>query len=263
VHPLLAEVLAEGLLPEERRELHAAFAAVVEAGHGRTAGVDEVVALADHHYRAGHSAEAYRWALRAAEGAEQAGGGTEMLRLLRRALKLWPLVPGAEPSRPVLLERIREAALRAGALEEELAAVEDLLTLIDRRQEPLRSAALLVRRMQLRFTTGRELASLADGREAVRLSADFPDSPEHALAMAELATAELWHDEPGGPARADEARVSPAVAARRACWRRSCPRPLWPGSSPAMRARPMWRWKRRRSPRGRGISWRMSTPPCG
>jgi hypothetical protein len=86
-----------------------------------------------------------------------------------------------------------------------LAAVEDLLALTDRRVEPLRAAGLLVRRMQLRYTTGREYAPLADVREAVRLSADHPDSPEHALAMAELANVELLHDEPAGPARAVEA----------------------------------------------------------
>ena len=61
-------------------------------------GVEQVVDLADHHYRAGHSPEAYRWALLGAEAAEQAGGATEMLRLLRRALDL--LAAGAR-SRPV------------------------------------------------------------------------------------------------------------------------------------------------------------------
>jgi hypothetical protein len=89
VHPLLAEVLAEGLLPEERRELHEVFAAVCEARLGRTGSVDEVVAVADHHYRAGRGAQAYRWALRGAEAAARVGGAAETLRLLRRARELW------------------------------------------------------------------------------------------------------------------------------------------------------------------------------
>jgi hypothetical protein len=217
VHPLLAEALADGLLPEERRELHEAFAAAYEAHGGAPLGLDDVIALADHHYRAGRDAAAFRWALRAAAAAEQAGGASEMLRLLRRAWELWPLVPGAEPSRPDLLERIREAALRAGAQEEELAAVEDLLTLTDRQHQPLRAADLLVRRMHLRFTTGRAFWSLSDVREAVRLSADHPDSAEYAQAMAELAHAELWHDEPAGPARAVEAlRLARACGSPRA-----------------------------------------------
>ena len=66
--------------------------------------------------------------------------------------------------------------------------------------------------MILRLSTGREFAGLADVREAVRLSAGAPDSWQHALAVAELADAELWHGVPSGPARAEE-----AVQLARAC----------------------------------------------
>jgi hypothetical protein len=59
--------------------------------------------------------------------------------------------------------------------------------------------------MHLRLSTGRAFAALDDVQEAVRISACYPDSPEHALAVAELAHAELWHDEPSGPSRAQEA----------------------------------------------------------
>ena len=60
-----------------------------------------------------------------------------MLRLLRRALDLWPRVPHAGLSRVDLLRRIRAAAENAGAQEEELAAVEDLLVLVDREAQAL------------------------------------------------------------------------------------------------------------------------------
>jgi DNA-binding CsgD family transcriptional regulator len=214
VHPLLAEVLEDGLLPEERRARHAAFATTLELPSTPDEGVnvEPVVDLADHHYRAGHEQDAYRWALRAAEAAERAGGAAEMLRLLRRALNLWPRVPHPGLSRVDLLGRIRAAAERAGAQEEELAAVEDLLVLVDRETEPLVTAELLVRRMHLRLSTGRAFAALDDVREAVRISETYPDSTERALAVAELAHAELWHDEPSGPARAEE-----AVRLARAC----------------------------------------------
>jgi DNA-binding CsgD family transcriptional regulator len=213
-HPLLAEVLEEGLLPEERRALHEAFADALATypDSGQTVDVERAVALADHHYRAGHRDMAYQWALLGAEAAGQAGGATEMLRLLRRALELWPVVPHPELSRLELLGRIRDAAERAGEQEEELAAVDDLLALVDREREPLVAAELLVRRMILRLSTGREFAGLADVREAVRLSAGDPDSWQYALAVAELADAELWHDVPSGPARAEE-----AVRLARAC----------------------------------------------
>ena len=93
--------------------------------------------LADHHHRAGHPIEAYRWALVAADVAAQAGGATEMLRLLRRALDIWPQSPGSQLTPLDLLQRIRGAAEQAGAQEEELAAVDDLLALVDRAAQPL------------------------------------------------------------------------------------------------------------------------------
>jgi predicted ATPase len=138
VHPLLAEVLEAGLLPDERAKLHAAFATSVEPeGNADEMGVDRIVDLADHHYLAGHSQGAYRWALLAADAVGRAGGATEMLRLLRRALDLLPQVPDAGVSRLDLLRRIRAAAEQAGEQEEELAAVEDLLAIVDRELQPL------------------------------------------------------------------------------------------------------------------------------
>ena len=214
VHPLLAEVLEAGLLPEERRALHEAF---VDALAGYSVSPDAidlelVVELADHHYRAGHREEAYRWALLGAKAAARVGGAQEMLRLLRRAFDLWPDVPHAEPSRLDLLQRIRQAAEQSGAHEAELTAVDDLLALTDRGRDPLTAAELLVRRMILRLSTGREFAGLADVREAVRLSSSNPDSWQYALAVAELADVELWHDVPFGPSRAEQ-----AVQLARAC----------------------------------------------
>ena len=172
VHPLLAEVLEAGLLPEERRALHAAF---VEALDGHSVSPDEldverVVDLADHHYRAGHREEAYRWALLGAEAAGRAGGAKEMLRLLRRAFDLWPEVPNAEPSRLDLLQRIRHAADQAGAPGGGAGRGRRPAGVGGPRAQPLLAAELLVRRMILRLSTGREFAGLADVREAVRLS---------------------------------------------------------------------------------------------
>ena len=213
VHPLLAEVLESGLLPEERTTLHTAFADTLEpAGKMNQMGVEAVVDLADHHHRAGHPQEAYRWALLGADAAGRAGGPTEMLRLLRRALDLLPQVPNAGLSRIDLLQRIRTAAEQAGEQEEELAAVDDLLATADREAQPLLAAQLLVRRMELRLMTGREFSGLDDLQEAVRISAPRPDSWEHALAVAELARWELRHDLPSGLVRADE-----AVRLARAC----------------------------------------------
>jgi DNA-binding CsgD family transcriptional regulator len=213
VHPLLAEVLEAGLLPEERATLHASFAAALEpVTDADEMSVEAAVDLADHHHRAGHEHEAYRWALVGAEAAERAGGATEMPRLLRRALKLWPQVPDPGLSKIDLLRRIQAAAERAGEQEEELAAVDDLLALVDRDAQPLVAAELLVHRDDLRWQTGRAPATVDDARAIVRLVADYPDSVECALAVAELAATEVWAGRPSGPARADE-----AIRLARAC----------------------------------------------
>ncbi len=150
VHPLLAEVLEQGLLPEERASLHAAFAAALEpAVNADEMGVERIVDLADHHYRAGHRQEAYRWALLGADATGQAGGATEMLRLLRRALDLLPHQPHPDLTKIDLLRRIQAAAEQTGEQEEELAAVDDLLAIVDRDRQPLLAAELLVRQIHL------------------------------------------------------------------------------------------------------------------
>jgi DNA-binding CsgD family transcriptional regulator len=213
-HPVLAEVLEEGLLPEKRRALHAAFATALQAPRGRDSEVslERAIALAEHHLGAGQQAEAYRWALHGADAAERAGGNAEALRLLRQALDLVAAAPPGGMTRLDLLQRIRAAAERTADLEEEFAAVNDLLALLDRDRQPLLAAELLAYRMSLRTLTGRAFTPLDDVQEAVRLSAGHPDSPEHALAMAQLAWAELWHDQPQGQNRAAE-----AVRLARAC----------------------------------------------
>ena len=205
VHPLLAEVLEHGLLPEERASLHAALAAALEPrGSADEMGVEQVIDLADHHYRAGHSPQAYLWALLAAEAAERVGGATETLRLLRRALDLLPQVPDADLSKIDLLRRIQAAAARSGQQQEELAAIDDLLASVDRDQQPLLAAELLLQQDFLQDEIGR--VSTVDGiSEAVRISGRFPDSPQYALAVAILANDELWNGKPSGPARAQEA----------------------------------------------------------
>jgi hypothetical protein len=109
VHPLLAEVLEAGLLPDERRMLHAAFAAALEpAGNTGEMPVERAVDLADHHHRAGHRQDAYRWALLAADAAERAGGAIETLRLLRRALEILPQVPDSEVPRSTCCSVVRQ-----------------------------------------------------------------------------------------------------------------------------------------------------------
>lgn len=96
-HPLIAEALAQHLDVSERRRWHAAFAAVYERKFdgGARPGAADAIALADHHYEADHPADAYRWALMAADQAAAEGAFSDVLRLLRRAVNLWGALPGA------------------------------------------------------------------------------------------------------------------------------------------------------------------------
>jgi DNA-binding CsgD family transcriptional regulator len=199
-------------LPEERANLHAAFATASEPAESTDEmSVEQVIDLADHHYRAGHSPQAYRWALLAAEAAERAGGATETLRLLRRALDLLPQVPDADLLKIDLLRRIQAAAERSGQQEEELTAIDDLLASVDRDQQPLLAAELLLQQDFLQDETGR-VSTVKGISEAVRISGKYPNSPQYALAVAILANDELWSGKPSGPARAQE-----AVRLARAC----------------------------------------------
>ncbi|MET4591584.1 AAA family ATPase [Arthrobacter sp. 754] len=206
-HPLIAEALAQYLDGSERRRWHAAFAVVYERKFdgGARPGAADAVALADHHYEADHPADAYRWALTAAEMAARDGSQNDAIRLLRRALQLQAALPVALERPRDLWGRLGAAAREAGALTTELDAIEALLAATDVAAEPLEVSHLMVRRMHLQLSTGRAFFPMADIREAVRLSAAVPDSWQHAMALAELAHAGMWHGERDAADAAKEA----------------------------------------------------------
>ena len=197
-HPLIAEVLEQESDEDGRQRWHGAFAAHEEnrqASHDAP-DFELLVALADHHYASGHTSDAYRWALRASAAAGHAGGATEMLRLLRRAVSLHSALPHPAESQPELWSTLRAAAEKTGAMAEELEAVEALLAGPGIGARPLDAAELLVRRAHLRFSMGHSFMTVPEMREAVRLSAVEPSSWQHALALAELAHIGVWKDEP-------------------------------------------------------------------
>jgi len=207
-HPLIAEVLEDNLTDDERTRWHAAFAVraeqLIESSSAPTP--DVIIAAADHHDRAGQVAQAYRWALRAAESAGGSGGAAEELRLLRRAMELGARVPGAQEAERDVLQRMMAAATAAGAHREELEAVERLLGVLDPQTEPLMTAELLVRGANLKFRTGRAFDLRADHQRAVDQSATAdPASWQHAYALAGLAGYIAWFSDPEADSLADHA----------------------------------------------------------
>jgi len=201
-HPLNAEVLADAVPAHVQSRWHATLATLLESGLADRPG--DVSAVAEHLFRAGDFDAAYGWSLRAAAWHESQGAHGESLRMLGRALALSDKADAAE-SVDDLLVRIRAAAAKAGAQEEELRTVEALLQRTPPATLPGAVAELLVRRTQLRLATGRAFFEEEDLREAVRLTAPEPASWEHALALSELAHAELWRGNPDGVEHAREA----------------------------------------------------------
>jgi DNA-binding CsgD family transcriptional regulator/tetratricopeptide (TPR) repeat protein len=202
-HPLQAEALEGSLEQQERQRLHAAYAGALEGDLSRstaatgTPDLETLVLIADHHHRAGHTQESYLWSLRAADRAHAAGSDAEQVRLLRRALEVRERLDdsAAEPA-SALWERVRHAAETLGDHEEELAAVDALLAALDQDQDPLECAELLVRRQHLRFSTGKGFLDADELRRAVALAGREPESWQQAFALAELAHASLWQDDP-------------------------------------------------------------------
>ena len=116
--------------------------------------------------------------------------------LLRRLVDLRARVDDVGESREALLARLRESAAGLGDHETEHGAVEALLAEVDETDDPLLVAELLVRLEHLRFSTGRGFLRVEPMRRAAALSAPWPDSWQHGVALAEVAQASLWADEP-------------------------------------------------------------------
>jgi DNA-binding CsgD family transcriptional regulator len=208
-HPMNAEVLAAALGEDERREWHRRFADVLEDRSEHPVPVASAVAIADHRFGARETRAAFDSTLVAATAAGDASGWAEELRLLRRAVRLRAELPEAGVSLDDLLRRLRSAAADAGATGDEIEAVEMLLQRVDAEAEPLVVSELRVRRMHLRFMRGLAFIDVGEMQEAVRLAATDPTSAEYAMAMAELAHAELWAGEPEAH---EHARVAIVVA---------------------------------------------------
>ncbi|GAA4048208.1 LuxR family transcriptional regulator [Agromyces indicus] len=207
-HPLIAEVLVAEIPEAERRDRHRQLARsterVIDSGE---ASVDLLVDLADHLAAAGDPNGCRDASLRAVDALAGTGDHATRLRLLRRCVDLQAAdVHAAAPAeRRHLLEQWADAAADAGDSDDEYAAVSEMLEDADADTEPLHVAALLLRRQHLRFRVGGDLADSAPAREALRLASDHPDSREYALALVELAHAEILEGDPACAVHAAEA----------------------------------------------------------
>jgi DNA-binding CsgD family transcriptional regulator/tetratricopeptide (TPR) repeat protein len=193
-HPLVAEILCDGVPPGKAARVHATYAAELHTGFGAE---PEVVAadLAVHNHLAGNVDEAFRWSLTAAERAAGLHASSEQAIHLERACSLWdqvsPSVRASTAGRVELLRRASSVSARVGRLDAAVSLAEQAMALVDRDSDPLLASALLLewwRSADRRSASGP--AVVDELVEAVRLTAAYPASAEHALALAVLASAE-------------------------------------------------------------------------
>ena len=148
VHPLLAEVLETGLLPEERATLHAAFAARVGArGEVRTRWASSQSSTSPTTTTGPDTGQGIPLgAARPPTPPTKQAAPPKCCDCYAGPWTCGRRCPNPDVSRIDLLQRIRAAAERPGEQEQELAAVEDLLAIVDSDVEPLLATELLVRR---------------------------------------------------------------------------------------------------------------------
>jgi DNA-binding CsgD family transcriptional regulator len=141
-HALLAEVVYDDLLPSERRRLHAAYAAALDARpvpEGADA-ASHLAALAHHATAAHETTRALRAWVGAARAAAAAYAFTESLRAYERAIELWDAVPADDrPEGVDAAELYFEASMAAGVsgrVDRGPEFARMAVSLIDRQREP-------------------------------------------------------------------------------------------------------------------------------
>jgi DNA-binding CsgD family transcriptional regulator len=192
-HALVQEAVYGGLLPVERRRLHAAYAGALAArlegaGQAGQAGATDLGQLAHHTYAAHDLEAALPATVRAGQAAEDAYAMPEALSHYERALELWEHVPGAAASSPLdrvgLLARTAHVASVVGDLDRAVALVHRGLGATDPATEPLRAGALLERLAQYHRERGDPAAAMAALEQAVAVIPAVPPSAEQARALA-------------------------------------------------------------------------------
>jgi len=199
-HPLLAEVLDATFVPGEAVPIHAAWAKTLERRSGT--GIGELRRMGDLtlHYEGAHDTHACLEAsLRAADLANQLKALPEEAVHLGRAARLWPTVPHDEAEQVDgeldLLERLAYVGNLVGDGEVPFAALSRSLELVDQRKTPLRASRIVREQAYYAWLTGHSAGEPFDASQrAVELSKPYPNSPEYAVALADLSECYYWTD---------------------------------------------------------------------
>ena len=214
-HSLVREAVSDDLLPGERSRLNRRYAEALESDPSLVRADELTTRLASHWYSAHDAAKALPVILRASVEARQRYAHTEQLRLLERAMELWDNAPreirgslrspddledrpglalpardGESAQTPLrYLDLMAEATLAArlgGDRERALAISRKAIRILEREDDPLRTAWFLIQRSRLiqDLTRGDGWAELAAAQELVR---GLPPSAVHAEVLAVVA----------------------------------------------------------------------------
>lgn len=188
-HALLQEALRDELLPSERREHHADYAATLEADAARRKATPGFSAeLAYHLQEAGDVVQAMRAWADAAAASEALSAFDDAHHHLTRVLEAWHQVPDAASlvgaTEVDTMRRAAAAAFHAGQPEVAVTLIRRVIDLSDPVTDPARVGAAYERLSRyLRDTEGGEAADAAIV-EALRLVPSNPPSAERAHVLA-------------------------------------------------------------------------------
>ena len=220
-HALVHEAVYDELLPNERTQLHAAYARAFEADRagGRTDG-SSTAQIAFHWLRAHDLERALPAALGAARAAMDAFAFAEAQTFLERALELWPNVPErAVPDgvdRIAILELAAEAAAQAGDAQRSIDLVRAAVAELRPAEDPMRSGILQHRLAWYLNESGDWQAGVIALERAAALIPIDPPTPERARVLADLAHSLMVRSRFGDSLALGEAALatSRAVGAR-------------------------------------------------
>jgi DNA-binding CsgD family transcriptional regulator/tetratricopeptide (TPR) repeat protein len=207
-HALLAEAVYDDLLPTERRRLHAAYAAALDARPvpAGADGASHLASLAHHATLAHEPVRALRAWVRAAEAAAAAHAFGEAGAAYERAIDLWDVVPAddrpSDTDAAALYHAAALAAMIAGRNDRALVYARAAVARLDAARELDRWAAANERLARAAWISGEMDDSLGILQETARALDHAEPSPIHARVLASLAGAYMLR---GDHPRATEA----------------------------------------------------------
>ena len=197
-HALLRESVYEDLLPGERVELHAAFAAALDTDPTLAGERVEVAGLVAHHWYEAHElVRAFAASVKAGVAAEQAWAFADAYQHFERALGLWAVATDAHDQVELdhidLLARAAHAAALTAAEPQSFALIEQAIAEVDRTVDARRASHLLQRRGRYLWLSGAPHAALDAYEEALAVCPPDP-SPARARALASTGQALMLLD---------------------------------------------------------------------